>query len=180
MALSPHLFVHDSHEALRPVWAQSLRIEEAASRIYEQMPDLPKENQYVRIEIEAVDDSYTLINRFIRYHLNVKRRSPFSRLDWKLTIADYLDANEPIKSERYPGYQSLATNPMEGDLAAIATLNRRQRSELVDRLVALYRPSAPQPTNTNNPSTPTANPKPTNRPNQPRLSQPGDAQLLMP
>ena len=180
MALAAHLFVQDSHEVLRPVLAQTLRIEDAASQIYEQMPDLPQENQYVRVEIEAVDDSYTLINRFIRYHLNVKRRSPFSRLDWKLTLADYLDANESIKPERYPGYQSLATNPMEGDLVAIATLNRRQRAELVDRLVLLYRPNPPQPSNTNNTSTPTATPKPTNRPNQPRLSKPGDAELLMP
>ena len=180
IAWGGHWLVPDNHRILSPVMAQTLRIEEAASQIYEQMPGLPKENQYVRIEIEGVDESYTLINRLIRYHLNVKKRSPFSRLDWKLTFADYLEANEPIKADRYPGYQSLATNPMQGDLAAIATLNRSQRSELVDRLVALYRPNVSQSIDTSNTSAPSGKPQPTTPRNQPHLSQPGDAQLLMP
>ena len=179
MAWGNHLFIRGSSGVLTPLMAQTLRIEEAASQIYEQMPDLPQENQYIRIEIDAVDDSYTLINRFIRYHLNVKRRSPFSRLDWKLTFADYLDANESIEPERYPGNQSLATNPMEGDLAAIATLNRRQRAELVERLVTLYRPVSTPPTNNTNQPTPDTSPQPTTPRNQPRLSKPGDAELLL-
>ncbi|HAC63572.1 MAG TPA: hypothetical protein DCF68_08525 [Cyanothece sp. UBA12306] len=165
---------------LQSVNSQTLRPENAAEMVYDQLTYLPKENQYRRQDTDQIDPKHTLISRLIRYHQDVKRRSPQVRLDWKVTLADYLGVNETIKDNRYPGNSTLQTNPMETDVAAIQQLNRRQRQELVDLLVSLYTPqpkkkplqetlteSAPEP----------STPRP---PIGPGLSQPGDAQLLAP
>ncbi|WLT38019.1 hypothetical protein NON20_20880 [Synechocystis sp. B12] len=86
--------------------------------------------------------------------------------------------------ERYPGFSTLQTSPLDGDRQLIAGLNRKQRQELVDFLAELYRPQAAS-NGTDSGSgeqgdqNPTAPPAVT-APNQPGLSQPGDAQLLMP
>lgn len=159
---------------------QSLRAESVAAAIYQRLPDLPKENQYVRRESGEVDESFTLLERFIRYHQDLKKRSTRFRLDWKLTLADYLGVNEPLNADRYPGNSTLETNPLVGDTAAIRQLNRRQRAELVALLVSFYAPAQePSPTPTVSPQSqpPASEAVP---PTQPSLSQPGDAQLLMP
>lgn len=160
--------------------AEDLRVEEVAAIAYQRLPYLPKENQYVRRETQAVDGEFTLVNRFIRYHTGVKKRSPGSRLDWKLTFADYLGVNEPIKADQYPGNSTLAANPIESDREAISHLNRRQRAELVDLLASLYN----QPSETAGAASPTQpqppKPKPAATPAKPALSKPGDAQLLLP
>jgi hypothetical protein len=158
--------------------AEDLRVEQAAAIAYERLSFLPKENQYVRQETQTVDEEFTLINRFIRYHTGLKKRLPSSRLDWKLTFADYLGVNEPMKADQYPGSSTLTANPMEGDREAIRRLNRRQREELVDLFASIYSvpsetagtPSQPQP----------PEPAPAATPTKPTLSKPGDAQLLMP
>ena len=160
--------------------AQDLRVEEAAVIVYQRFPDLPKDNQYVRLETQAVDTEFTLVNRLIRYHTDVKKRSPRSRLDWKLTLADYLGSNEPLQSEQYPGNSTLDSNPMESDREAIRRLNRRQRAELVDLLASLYNPTSPTTGATSPTQLQSPKPSPKATPSQPTLSKPGDAQLLLP
>ena len=169
-----------------PVSAQrSIQPEEVAAIIYEKMPEIPLENQYIRKESGEVDPEHTLMSRFVRYHRDVQKRIMRYRFDWKLTFADYLGVNESIKPERYPGNATLTENPQESDIEAIRQLNRRQRQAIVDLIASIYQvetvesqetpPEQPKPENTNN-NTPEPSPSPT----QPSLSQPGDAQLLMP
>ena len=164
---------------LSSVNAQTLRPEQAATIIYEQLPYLPQENQYISVETGEVDPEHTLINRFIRYHKDIKRRSPIFSLDWKVTLADYLGINQSIRASNYPGDSTLTSNPLESDLKAIRQLNRRQRQELVDLLVQLYKPEPQQ-----SPKTPqreeTEEAPGASTPANPSLSSPGDAQLLMP
>lgn len=164
---------------LSPVNAQTLRPEQAATIVYEQLPYLPQENQYISVETGKVDPEHTLINRFIRYHKDIKRRSPIFSLDWKVTLADYLGINRSIRASNYPGDSTLTSNPLDNDLKAIRQLNRRQRQELVDLLVKLYKPEPQQSSKTprleDTEETPDAS-----TPSNPSLSSPGDAQLLMP
>lgn len=122
----------------------SLRPETVAANVYEKLSFVPKNNNYKRSETGEVNPDSTLVSRFIRYHQDVKKRSTDFRLDWQLTIADYLGYNEPVKADRYPGYSSLQTNPMEGDLQEIRTLNRAQRQEFIDTIVSIYTPSTNQ------------------------------------
>lgn len=173
LALWGNLFLHGE---LSPVTAQSLRPEYVAQLVYERLSYIPKENEYLRQDTGEVDEDNTLISRLVRYHQDIQRRPTPFRLDWKLTLADYLGANEPLKADRYPGNSTLQTNPMEKDIEAIGSLNRRQRQELVDVIVSLYNPQqAPSSNNT----TPAPNSVPA-RPSTPPQSQPGDANLLMP
>ena len=160
---------------LSPVTAQSLRPNEAAAQVYQLMPQLPLENQYLNQETQEIAPDNTLISRLIRYHQYVKNRPVKFRLDWKFTIADYLEANEQISSERYPGSKTLTTHPLESDRSAIYNLSRSQRSQLVDTLVSIY--------NLDGGSNPNRTIEPSNSPadnsnNAPRLPQPGDADLL--
>jgi hypothetical protein len=156
-----------------------LRVEEAAAIVYQQLPYLPKENQYRRKETGEIDPNHTLISRFIRYHQDFKKRATRYRLDWKLTFADYLGVNESIDPEQYPGKLTLQTNPAASDIKQIQALNRRQRQELVDLLALIYKPKASA-----NPTPPKASPTPQATPSfdprKPSLGNPGDAQLLMP
>jgi hypothetical protein len=169
---------------MQPVMAQTARPESVAVLVYQRIPDIPKENQYVRQESGKVDPENTLISRLVRYHQDVKKRATRFRLDWKLTLADYLGVNEPIKADRYPGRSSLQTNPLEGDIKAIQSLNRRQRDALIDLLADTYKPQQAdaQPVNPNSKPSPNQNPQPsaTPTPSSPSLSNPGDAQLLKP
>lgn len=158
--------------------AQTLRPEEAAAIVYEKFPYLPKENQYTRQDTGKVDPVHTLISRFIRYHRDLKRRSPSVSLDWKITLADYLGVNESIKEDRYPGNSTLQSNPMETDVEAIQDLNRRQRQELVDLLVSIYTPEQQKlklPAIQTESMPELSKPTPTIGPG---LSKPGDADLL--
>ena len=163
---------------VRLVNAQTLRPEEAAAIVYERLPYLPKENQYIRQDTGEVDHVHTLISRFIRYHRDLKRRSPSVSLDWKITLADYLGVNESMKEDRYPGNSTLQSNPIGTDVEVIQGLNRRQRQELVDLLVSIYTPKQQK---LKLPTIPTESTPELSRPTPtigPGLSKPGDADLL--
>ncbi|MDV2999318.1 MAG: hypothetical protein N5P05_000924 [Chroococcopsis gigantea SAG 12.99] len=162
------------------VSAQSMRPEEVAEIVYQRLGYLPKENGYISKETGAIASNNTLVSRFIRYHEDIKKRPNLYRLDWKLTLADYLGANENIKEERYPGSATLTVNPMEADRKLISGLNRRQRDQLISAIISIYNPppkliTAPSPVPQASPS-----PTPFAPVNNPPLSKPGDAQLLLP
>lgn len=156
----------------------SARVRDAWKPVYQQLPDLPLENKYVSKETGKVDADSTLVDRLIRYHVYVKGRSPNYRLDWKLTIADYLGANEVIEEKGYPGANYLSQNPLEGDRAAVARLKRKQRDALVQSLVNVFNPTSSIPSaDTQTLPQPSTTPSPAPKPS---LSQPkpGDAELL--
>ena len=171
------LFVK-SHNYTLVAIAQNLRPEVVAAEVYKNIPSLPQENQYLSQETGEVDTDNTLISRLIRYHQYVKNRPPNYRLDWKLTLADYLGVNEPIRDFRYPGSSTLQLNPLESDRAVIDRLSRSQRNELVDILVSIY--NGQQPNNpTTNDSQENSSSSEESKP-LPKLPQPGDADLLLP
>ncbi|MBW4522769.1 MAG: hypothetical protein KME16_24280 [Scytolyngbya sp. HA4215-MV1] len=150
--------------------AQRIRPDEVWRSVYRMLPDLPLENQYVAKTGKVADDN-TLVGRMVRYHIYVKGRPVGYRFDWKLTLADYLDANEFIDESEYPSADTLKQNPLEGDQAAIAQLSLAQRHALVQTLVNLFNPGSarPVPIPKTRPSSP---PRPSTRP------QPGGADLL--
>jgi hypothetical protein len=133
---------------VQPAIAQRISPGDVWQQVYQQLPDLPKENQYISKETGKVAENNTLIGRLIRYHVYVKERAPIYRLDWKLTLADYLDANETMYDITYPGNDTLRENPIEGDRAAISKLTRSQRNSLVQVLTNIFNSSytaQPQP-----------------------------------
>ncbi|WP_407894137.1 hypothetical protein [Scytonema sp. NUACC26] len=159
---------------LQPVSAQRISTGDAWRLVYEQLPNFPRENQYISKESGKKAENNTLVSRLIAYHVYVKSRPANFRLDWKLTLADYLGANEVMYEGVYPGNDTLRQNPLDGDRAAIARLNRRQRDALVQALVNVFSPkteSTPAPPD--NPSQPRES-----APTRSRPPQPGDAQLL--
>lgn len=179
----PSLFTPQPAQAQRvaPDGAQRVRrLGEGGQQVYRQLPYLPLENQYVNKETRQVDSNNNLVNRLIQYHVYVKGRPPNYRLDWKLTLADYLDANELMEERLYPGADTLRQNPIKGDRAAIKRLNREQRDALVQTLVNVFNPNSPA---TSAPL-PNASPQPSEAPSRPATPspqpRPGDAQLLMP
>ena len=117
------------------VIAQVVRTGDIAQKIYVELPNVPLENQYFSRKINRIDPNNTLISRMIRYHAYVKGRPVALRLDWKLTIADYLGANDIMDLATYPGQDILSVNPMDSDRAAINTLSRQTRDRLIERLV---------------------------------------------
>jgi hypothetical protein len=157
----------------------AIRAEGAAAIVYQQLPYLPKENEYRRKETGEIDPEHTLISRFIRYNQDLKKRTNRYRFDWKLALADYLGFNETIKPETYPGSLTLTTNPFATDVKAIQALNRRQRQELVDLLAFIYKPQVTEKPAKNKIS-PTPQSTPKDESGKPSLAKPGDAQLLMP
>lgn len=112
--------------------------------VYEQLPDLPLENDYVSQLTGEVNPDNTLVGRLIRYHLYVKKRTPIYRLDWKLTLADYLGANEIMYENSYPSVDVLTENPLNRDRQALENLTRSQRDALIDVLVSIYQPQNQQ------------------------------------
>lgn len=167
----------------QPAIAQRVIPQEVWKQVYQRLPDLPLENQYISKETGEVAAENTLVSRLIRYHLYIKNRPPNYRLDWKLTLADYLGVNEYFIEAQYPGNDILRANPLEGDRTAIGRLNRSQRDALVETLVSIFNPQyqeaikAPTPSPTPKPS---AAPSPDNTRDSLRLPKPGDAQLLKP
>lgn len=163
-----------------------LRTGDAWQQLYQSLPDFPRENQYISTETGDVAESNTLVSRMIRYHTFIKGRSANSRLDWKLTLADYLGANERMSDLTYPSGDTLRTNPIEGDRLAIDRLDRRQREAFVDAIVRVFMlqeaglsPSSPMtPPAAESPTTPLNQPEST--PTRIPDPQPGDAQLLLP
>lgn len=148
----------------QPVYAQSYRLRDVQQQVYKQLPDLPLENQYVDKETRKVDAENTLVSRFVSYHIYVKGRAPIYRLDWKLTLADYLGANEIMQEETYPGYETLRESPLEGDRTAIERLNRGQRNALVQTLVNIFNSNSSEPTS-QIPPQPSVAPSPVTQPN---------------
>ncbi|MGK7952910.1 MAG: hypothetical protein AB4368_30000 [Xenococcaceae cyanobacterium] len=160
--------------------AQNIRPETAATRVYQLIPHLPQENQYLSRETGETDVDNTLISRLIRYHQYIKNRPLNYRLDWKLTLADYLGVNEPIRDFRYPGSSTLENNPLEGDRAVINSLSRLQRNELVNTLVGIYSGQSANNSPSNSPDDASPQPASSNPNSLPRLPQSGDAELLLP
>lgn len=117
---------------LRPISPSAISMQ-----IYEQIPELPLENQYVNSETGKVDADNTLVSRIIRYHLYIKNRPTNLRLDWKLTIADYLAAFEQISAEDYPDY-GLRENPIDSDILAMKTLSWEVRDRLTNTLYEAF------------------------------------------
>ncbi|MEG4918606.1 MULTISPECIES: hypothetical protein [unclassified Microcoleus] len=180
-ALKPSLLRSSESASVQRVAQQSappqVRVQDAWKLVYEKLPDLPIENNYISKETGKVDPTNTLVGRLIRYHVFVKGRPPNYRFDWKLSLADYLGATPDYLVESvYPGKDVLRSNPMEQDRAAIQSLNRAQRDALVQALVDVFTETA------GGGRTPTAGEKPQGRSNSPEIPQPqpGDAKLLAP
>jgi hypothetical protein len=152
-------------------------------QVYQLIPELPLENHYINARTGEASPNNTLVSRLIRYHLYTKSRPPNYRLDWKLTMADYLGANDWIRAELYPSGDTLTVNPMEGDVAVIRSLNRAQRDALVNAMVTIFNGQAGVATDPEPPaSSEGANPTPSSSGDSPTILQPrpGDAQLLLP
>lgn len=179
-ALEPSLLRSSSLASVGLVAQQSapqqVRVQDAWKFVYEKLPDLPIENNYISKETGKVDPNNTLVGRLIRYHVFVKGRPPNYRFDWKLSLADYLGATPDYLVESvYPGNDVLRSNPMERDRAAIQSLNRTQRDALVQALVDVF-------TETSGRSRTPAAGETKDRSNSPEIPepQPGDAKLLTP
>jgi hypothetical protein len=128
---------------LEPVFGQSVDPQLVADAVYQQLPELPQENQYLRKNNKPATNS-TLVSRLIQYHTLVKGRSPLYRFDWKITLADYLGLYENIRPENYPGHAYLKSNPLESDRKIIQQLNRQQRLALTQALSDVYISQASQ------------------------------------
>ncbi|MEM7771306.1 MAG: hypothetical protein AAF327_12465 [Cyanobacteria bacterium P01_A01_bin.37] len=122
----------------KPASAQRLGVTDISQRVYDSIPSIPLENEYIEAETGDVATNNTLVSRFIRYHLYVARRSPEYRFDWKISLADYLGVNGWIRAAEYPGGSDLRSNPLSGDVDAIRHLNRSERDALVQELVQLF------------------------------------------
>ncbi|MGD1912114.1 MAG: hypothetical protein ACFB2X_15030 [Rivularia sp. (in: cyanobacteria)] len=135
---SPYLNPKTNIVAIEPVFAQTIASSDAWRQVYQRLPEFPLENKYVSKKTRKISENHTLARRLIRYHVYLKGRAPNTRLDWKLTLADYLGANEIMYDSSYPGSDTLRKNPIDGDRAAIARLNRRQRNTLIQVLVDIF------------------------------------------
>lgn len=112
-----------------------------SAQVYEQLPDFPLENQYISSESGEAAIENTLVSRIIRYHLYSQERPTNFRLDWKLTMADYLGAFERITPDQYPDY-GLRENPMAGDIAVVQSLTPAMRDRLVNTLYETFTPDS--------------------------------------
>jgi hypothetical protein len=165
--------IHRNLFSIQPAYAQRITPSDVGQVVYQQLPDFPRENKYISKENGNVAENNTLVNRLIRYHIYTKGRAPIYRFDWKLTLADYLGANEIMYDASYPGNDSLRENPLEGDRKTITSLTRSQRDALIQVLVNIFNPTAQ---NTLSPS-PNIAPSPS-RSTTPQPSQGGGADLL--
>ena len=128
--------------------AQDLRPNTVAAKVYQSLNEFPTENQHLSSETGQPATDNTLVSRIIRYHQYVKSRPVEYRLDWKLTLADYLGANETIERSSYPGNTTLKNNPLESDRAVISKLDRSQRNQLIETLLSIYNPQTQPSENT--------------------------------
>lgn len=135
---SPFLNLNTNIVGIQPAIAQRMASSNAWRQVYQKWSEFPLENKYVSKKTRKVAKNHTLARRLIRYHVYLKGRAPNTRLDWKLTLADYLGANEIIYDSSYPGSDTLRENPLDGDRTAIKRLNRRQRNTLVQILVNIF------------------------------------------
>lgn len=104
--------------------------ERVAQQVYSRWPDFPREGSPGR------PDS-SLVRRLALYHTNVRGRPATSRLDWKLTLADYLGANLSMSPETYPEANG-RPDLLNADRRAIDRLTRAERNRLVETLVQVY------------------------------------------
>jgi hypothetical protein len=122
-----------------PALAQLRVIPEAAVKVYQTLPDLPLENTYTGSpETVGPPAENTLVRRMMLYHTQVKGRSPVNRFDWKLTLADYLDANETMVAQSYPAANLVSPNPYYGDRQVIQSLSRVERNALITAMVTAF------------------------------------------
>jgi hypothetical protein len=150
--------------------AQFQSPKEVAQFVYGRLPNFPLENQYVRLEGNKQATDSTLVSRFVQYHTSVKGRSPLYRLDWKVTLADYLGVNDYLQPETYPGHAFLKGSAMEKDAAIIQKLNRNQRNAMIQALVDGFGGNATASTTTSETETaPSPQPKAANEPYRPTL-----------
>jgi hypothetical protein len=153
-----------------PTLAQFQSPKEVAQFVYGRLPNFPLENQYIRVEGNKQATDSTLVSRLVQYHTSVKGRSPLYRLDWKMTLADYLGVNDFLQTENYPGHAFLKGSAMEKDLAIIQKLNRNQRNALIQALVDGFTGNATAATTTSEPETaPNPQPKAVPEPYRPTL-----------
>ena len=106
-----------------------------------------------------------------------------SRLDWKLTLADYLGVNEFLQTDDYPSATALTINPIQGDTNVIRALTLLERNVLIKTLVAVFTPPSTSQTGIR-PTTPLSSPvllpvQPILPPVKPTNSQPKAADLLV-
>ncbi|WP_066344768.1 hypothetical protein [Geminocystis sp. NIES-3708] len=176
LSFLPGQLFENNYSYFSPVFAQTITPEKVAEEVYQQIPDFPLENNYISRETNQIAIENTLISRLVRYHQYTKSRPTTFRLDWKLTLADYLGKNETINDERYPGSSTLTQNPFISDRKIIQSLTMQQRNDLVNVLVSIYNPNVE-----NKPQeTPTQNPQNNNSSPTFVLPQPGGADLLLP
>ena len=128
--------------ASQPVLAQPTLLRrvnpfEISAQIYQRLPDFPLENQYISSETGDIATDNTLASRVIRYHIYIQQRPTNFRLDWKLTLADYLGAFERISPDRYADY-GLSENPLANDIATIEALSPEQRNTFVNTLYEAF------------------------------------------
>ncbi len=159
--------------SIQPAYGQRITPSDVWQLVYQQLPDFPRENKYISKENGKVAENNTLVNRLIRYHIYTKGRAPIYRLDWKLTLADYLGANEIMYDTTYPGNDSLRENPIEGDRKAISRLTRSERNDLVQVLVNIFNPTSQNTVSPNPNTAPSPNTSTT-----PQPPQRGGAELL--
>ena len=126
------LFAHAQIEGPRRVNPLAISTE-----IYQQLPDFPLENQYLSSDTGAPNEESTLVSRIIRYHLYIKNRPATYRIDWKLTLADYLGVFESISADGYADY-GLQDSPLDGDRAVIQNLSPAARDRLVNALYEAF------------------------------------------
>ncbi len=150
-------------------FAQFQSPKDVAAKVYPRLPNVPLENQYIRAETKKQATDSTLISRLIQYHTTVKGRSPLYRLDWKITLADYLGVNDYLVDAAYPGHSFLTKSAMEQDRSIIQKLNRNQRNALIQALVDEFGGSIAA-NNLSEPSTPP--PKPKSKPTEPEIYRP--------
>ena len=160
---------------LSPTLGQTVSPDMVVRQVYQNLSFLPLENEYISQTSGDVVSQNTLILRLLRYHEYVKNRPLNYRFDWQLTFADYFGINEPMRADRYPGYETLTVNPQERDREIITSLTRQQRNDLIDTLVAIYNPQTET-----TPEQPATNPNNSSEETKPSLPQPGDADLLLP
>jgi hypothetical protein len=152
---------------------------DVAKFVYQRVPTLALENQYIRTDSNKQAVESTLVSRIVQYHNSVKGRSPLHRIDWKTTLADYLGIHEVIQPETYPGYAFLKKNPLESDLASVQKLNAAQRNALVQSLVEAFTGNQAASGVVKTPApVPQAKPEPTYRPVLTPLAVPGSAGSL--
>ena len=165
--------IHTNLLSIQPGYAQRITPSNVWQIVYQQLPDLPRENNYISKEDGKVAENNTLVSRLITYHIYTKGRAPIYRLDWKLTLADYLGANEIMYDTTYPGHETLRENPIEGDRKAVTRLTRSQRNALVQVLVNIFNPTSQNTPPPSSNTTPSPNTSTT-----PQPPQQGGAELL--